>query len=91
MSGKRGPILCYWSPVCIDLTKEWHGINAYEGGLRQVAAETFRKWGNELLEKIFVQHEADRKVRIVSALFCLMRYFNDKMYFPGETTPNDER
>lgn len=57
----------------------------------QVAVDTFRKWSNELLEKVTDKHAGNEKACVVFASFCAMRYLIDEKFFPGYITPNSKR
>lgn len=58
----------------------------YGEEVRQLTAEAFQKWENEIPEKVTNKEGVKHKVWIVSALLCAVWYINAARYLPGHTT-----
>lgn len=83
---------CYYLGLLYaSLTRKPHKTKMYREFIMHETAETFRKWVNELPEKVDGKDMVVHEVWIVAALLLSMRYINDATHLPGHTTLEAER
>lgn len=90
--GKREVIEYYYgSLVYADQTRTKQWTKKYCGRAIEVTIEGFRKWANQLLEKVNDRDGNEHTIWTVPSLFCAIKCINDARYFPGGNTPDAER
>lgn len=86
---KKGSIVRYYygSLVYDYFSSTGSRFKTYGESVMKVTRETYLGLTNQLLETAMNRNMGHRSVRIVTALFCTIRYLNGRRYLSGDEAP----